>query len=109
MKNPLQLLGKKWGVSGFQFVLICLAFAGAGMTVVLLKPIVFDLLLPTDAHQGFKWLIYVLALFPIYQLALLGYGCCLGQFDFFWKKQKNLIIAISKLFNNRVNKQDDST
>ena len=86
-------------MNGVGLVLICLVFACTGITVVLLKPLVFDLLLPADSSPALKWLLYLATVFPMYQILLLGYGYGLGQFDFFWGKQKKLLLALSRFFN----------
>ena len=99
MKNLFEKLKKKWGVDGSRFILICIAFSAAGMSVVFIKPFIFDLLLPETSSEFLKWVVYILTLFPAYQILLLGYGFLLGQFNFFWEKQKRLLSIISSFFN----------
>ena len=98
MKNFLEILKKKWGVSGLDFFLICLVFSLTGITVVLIKPLIFDLLLPDKTSNLIKWFTYIIIIFPTYQLLLLLYAYIFKQFDFFWAKQKKLLLVLSRPF-----------
>ena len=64
------------------------SFALAGMTVVRLRDPFLDLVLPVDSPRWVTWVVYPIAIFPIYQIALLAYGALLGQFSFFWEREK---------------------
>ena len=93
-------LKEKWGIkSNLQILLILLAFTLAGSSVVVLKNWYFSWLNFTE--QTSAWIkipAYLIFIFPAYQALLLAYGTILGQFRFFWTKEKKLFLAITKPF-----------
>jgi hypothetical protein len=46
-------------------------------------------------------IIYILLVFPLYQILLMVYGTLLGQFTFFWKWEKKILTSIASLFKRR--------
>ncbi len=87
---------QKWGISSAgQVLLIIAVFSLAGSSAVALRKSFFSLL-GFDIHTAFwlKAVAYVLFLFPTYQVLLLVYGTLLGQFRFFWAKEKKMLLAI---------------
>jgi len=78
----------KWGVGPWGVAMILLTFTLTGLTVVRLKGPILGLILPEDAPGWQKWGLYLLIIFPLYQVILLAYGTLLGQFNFFWSKFK---------------------
>jgi hypothetical protein len=89
-------LQQKWGVeSVWQVLLILAVFSLAGSSAVALRKSFF-LLLGFDDHTAFwlKAVAYIVFLFPTYQVLLLVYGSLLGQFGFFWAKEKKMLRAI---------------
>jgi len=81
----------KWGISStLDIVLIMIVFSLAGMSVVYVRVPLFQVLGMDDAHFGIKTLVYLLVVFPAYQLFLLLFGFLLGQFQFFWDKEKKI-------------------
>ena len=95
----LDKLKTKWGLKSlFQVVLILIVFALTGSSVLFLKPLVFKLI-GFEHLTGWKGTaLYILLMFPMYQILLLCYGFLLGQFDFFWAKEKKLASLIGRLF-----------
>lgn len=95
-----QHLQQKWGLdNGWQVVLILVVFSLAGSTAVFLRKSFFELLGYTDETAFWlKTITYILFLFPTYQVLLLAYGFLLGQFDFFWQKEKRMVKAIAARF-----------
>jgi len=83
---------QKWGIeSNWDFFLINVTFACAGMLIVHERRPIFTLLGVTDqTPMWIKVLIYIPFIFPAYQLNLLIFGTILGQFKFFWEKEKKL-------------------
>ncbi len=95
----LERMKKKWGLTSmFQVVVILIVFAATGMTVVLIRPLIFQLLGIENAGGWLKTLSYIVLVFPLYQLLLLMYGFIFGQFNFFWEKEKKLAKAFMRLF-----------
>lgn len=102
-KNFIEKLKIKWGLeSVFQVIIILLVFSITGSTVVFLRKFLFGVLgFDESTALWLKTVTYILFVFPAYQLLILGYGALLGQFDFFWKKEKKLFHTIKRLFSKK--------
>ena len=94
----LEKLKVKWGLKSlFQVVMIIIVFSVTGMTVVLVRPVIFSWFNYTEATPFWlKAVTYLLLIFPMYQILILVYGALLGQFSFFWEKEKRLFRLIFK-------------
>lgn len=94
-KNPAWLLRmqEKWGLdTAWQVITVLIIFSLAGSSVVFLRKSLFTFLGFTELTPGWiKVITYILFVFPAYQCLLLAYGFLLGQFDFFWEKEKKMI------------------
>ena len=88
----VERLKKKWGIaSNLDFTLIMIVFSLAGLNVSFSRKPIFHLLGVRDSTPLLlKIVLYLAFIFPTYQLSLLLYGFLLGQFGFFWNKQKTL-------------------
>jgi hypothetical protein len=86
----------RWGIqSNWQILAIIIVFTLAGPTVVYIKGWYFHLLsFDENTPILIKTIAYLLFIFPAYQCLLLVYGFILGQFRFFWEKEKALIRMI---------------
>ncbi|MGB3781106.1 MAG: DUF6787 family protein [Tunicatimonas sp.] len=89
----LARLQSKWELNSVtQVLIVLLVFSLTGSTVVFLRKALF-------AWVGFdemtpwwlKTITYIAFIMPAYQVLLLGYGALLGQFRFFWEKEKKLL------------------
>lgn len=94
MTSPqwINRLKQKWNVnSNWDFIAIMIVFSLAGMSIVYVRKPLFHLLGITAATpfwiKFFAWLAIV---FPTYQINLLIFGFLLGQFHFFWEKEKQM-------------------
>ncbi len=68
-----------------------IVFSLAGMNVSICRKPIFHLLGYTNTTpMWIKVVSYILLIFPLYQSSLLFYGFFLGQFGFFWEKEKAL-------------------
>ena len=78
-KQPfLERMKEKWGLNSiFQVVLILIVFALTGMTVVWLRPIIFQVIGIENANGWLKTVSYLVLVFPLYQVLLLAYGFCI--------------------------------
>ena len=91
MTKFIERFKKKWGIdSTLDIILILVVFSLAGMSIVFVRKPVFNILSINDSHLAIKTVIYLLIVFPCYQVFLLIYGALLGQFKFFWDKEKKL-------------------
>jgi hypothetical protein len=66
-----------------------------------LSLIIADLLMPIivgskEIVSFFKIIIRVVFIFPIYQFIILIVAFCFGQFKFFWKFEKKMLMRIFK-------------
>ena len=87
-----------WGIESYWHLFaILLVFTLAGPTVVFIRGWYFDLLsFDENTPKITKTIAYLLFIFPAYQILLLFYGFLLGQFNFFWEKEKALIRLITR-------------
>lgn len=89
--NFIEKLKSKWGIeSTLDIVLILLVFSLAGSSIVFVRKPVFSLLDLNESHFALKTIVYLLVVFPCYQIFLLIYGALFGQFAFFWDKEKKM-------------------
>ena len=89
--NKLKL---RWGItSNFQLVMILVVFAATGSTsAYIAKPILAWLGLSKDAISGWLYYpLYIILIFPAYQVLLLTFGFLFGQFKFFWAFEKKML------------------
>lgn len=86
-------LKKKWGItSTLQFILILVVFSLAGLAITQCRAPVFHVFgLTEETPMWLKVTVYLLCVFPLYQLFLLVFGALLGQFRFFWEKEKRMV------------------
>ncbi len=84
----LDTLRARWGVGPWDVVAILLAFTLAGLSIVQLRTPLIGLLLPGDHPGWLGWVVYLIALLPLYQALLLAWGTLLGQYTFFWGRLK---------------------
>lgn len=93
-KNPAWLLRMqaKWGLDTvWQVIAVLIIFSLAGSSVVFLRKSLFAFLGFNElTPMWIKTVTYILFVFPAYQCLLLIYGFLLGQFDFFWEKEKKM-------------------
>ena len=102
-KNFIEKLKIKWGLeSVFQVIIVLLVFSITGSTVVYLRKFLFSVLgFDESTSMWLKTITYIVFVFPAYQVLILAYGTLLGQFDFFWKKEKKLFCAVKRLFSKK--------
>ena len=104
--NWINRLKEKWEVkkSG-QFVLILIAFALTGSTVLIIKKPIVDYFTVDGEKSTIFTIIYLICILPIYNIILLLYGSLLGQFDFFWNYEKKMIGRFRRKKRKRKNKK----
>ena len=85
-------LKHKWQIkNNWDFTIIMLVFSLAGMVIVYERKPLFHLFgITTSTPFLIKFICWLLIVFPAYQINLLIFGTLLGQFSFFWEKEKKL-------------------
>ncbi|MGV3696721.1 DUF6787 family protein [Flavobacterium sp.] len=85
---------KRWNIhSNWQVFMILVVFAVTGSTAAYLsKPVLALLGITKDTVSGWIYYpLYVILIFPVYQVLLVGYGFLFGQFTFFWAFEKKML------------------
>ena len=108
--GTMERLKKKWKItSNVDFILIMLVFSLAGMGVSFSRRKIFVFLHLDHAHLWVKIVVSLLLIVPLYQLSTLFFGLFLGQFPFFWERQKAIgrgILRLSlRVFNPKISTQ----
>lgn len=98
MKKWISKLKDKWGVSSWGLIAIITSFSLAGSTVVRIKTPILNAILPVHSSPWLRGGTYALLIMPLYQICLVIYGTLLGQFRFFWEKEKKLIAFLKRPF-----------
>ena len=95
-----QKLRKKWGIqSNWDIFAILLTFSLAGMSIVFIRrPLFITLGITNDTPFIIKFITWIITVFPTYQISLLLFGTLLGQFQFFWAKEKQIGKFFLQLF-----------
>jgi len=108
--TAIEKLSEKWQIKTTgQFWRIMTVFSLAGLNVALFrKPIFYALGLTSTTALWLKTFIYILFVIPIYQISLLFYGLILGEFNFFWEKEKKLGRFLLKKFTKKYTASDKS-
>jgi|SRR4051812_16873098 hypothetical protein len=90
---------RRWNVqNATQVVLILLAFACTGVTVMLIKKPLLRWLTGEEHNSALATVLYYILILPLYNLVLLGYGFLFGQIGFFWGFEKRMMERFFSLF-----------
>jgi hypothetical protein len=109
----MKKLKERWGVtSNKQIVIIFIVFAITGFSSLQLAKPFLSLIGIPDTFEP-HWLYRVLRLlliFPIYQILLVFVGYIFGQFSFFWKFEKKMLVRlklgfIARYIDSKVKKE----
>mgnify|MGYP001587290022 CR=1 FL=1 len=103
MKKVFEKFKAKWNIqSDRDFWMIMLTFSLAGMLIGFERRPIFHLLgIEHETPFWIKTLVYIPLIPPIYQLNLMFFGTILGQFAFFWEKEKKLGRFLRKKLTGR--------
>lgn len=98
-----QRLKAKWGIeSNFSFWMIILTFSLAGSSIGFVRHIVWNLFgFTKETSMWIKVPAYLAMIFPTYQVSLMIFGTLLGQFKFFWAKEKAMLRFFAKPFRKK--------
>jgi hypothetical protein len=88
----LDKLKQRWNIdSNFQLVLILIVFAVTGSSTLYVRKGVFYLLgITADTTLWLKVPLYIIIIFPAYQIMFLIVGTLFGQFKFAWEFEKKI-------------------
>lgn len=85
---------QRWNItSNWQVFVILVVFAVTGSTSALLaKPILEFIGITKDTVSGWVYYpLYIILIFPVYQILLVSFGFIFGQFKFFWAFEKKML------------------
>ena len=82
----------KWGIeSNFQLIVILIVFAVTGSSTLYVRKGIFYLLgITPETDIWIRITLYILIIFPAYNLMLLIVGFLFGQFRFAWEFEKKM-------------------
>ncbi|MEJ7625688.1 MAG: phosphoribosylglycinamide formyltransferase [Ferruginibacter sp.] len=89
----LKKLQEHWGVNGWRFFWIMVTFAITGSFTAWVSKSITGWL-DTEKFSAVWWLLKIGVLLIGYQLFILFFGFCFGQFSFFWKYEKKILSRI---------------
>lgn len=89
----LNKLKTRWDIkSNFQLVVILLIFSIAGSSTMVVRQIIFEMIGVTgETSLWIKIPLYVVIIFPAYQVLFLATGTLMGQFRFAWEFEKKIL------------------
>ena len=83
-----------WNIkSNWQVFVILVVFAVTGSTSAYLSRPVLELfgIVKGDVSNWIYYPLYIILIFPIYQVLLVSFGFIFGQFTFFWAFEKKML------------------
>lgn len=85
---------QRWNItSNWQVFVILLVFAVTGSTAAYLSKPVLSLfgIVRGETSGWVYWPLYIILIFPIYQVLLVSFGFIFGQHTFFWAFEKKML------------------
>ena len=97
--NFIEALKRRWEIrSTLQVVIILVVFACTGFSLLFVKAPFYQTIGITDqTPYWIRIVVFVVALLPIYNVLLLGWGFVFGQFRFFWNFEMKMFRGMVKL------------
>lgn len=89
----LERFKKRWNItSNFQLVVIMIVFAVTGSSSLYVRKGAFYLLgITSETELWLRTVLYILIIFPAYNIMLLLFGFIFGQFKFAWEFEKKML------------------
>ncbi len=104
--NWVERLKKKWNIANnWDFTAIMIVFSLAGMGVTFSRRAIFKLLGINHMAWWVNVTAWLILIVPLYQISTLFFSLFLGQFNFFWGRQKAMGRAIKRRFTQRAETQ----
>lgn len=93
----LKKIKDRWNVkSNFQLLLILIVFSITGSATLVVRKAAFEWLgITADTSLWIKFPLYILIIFPAYQILFLIIGTLLGQFKFAWEFEKKMFSRLN--------------
>lgn len=88
---------ERWNItSNKQMIIIIIVFAVTGSTSALLsKPILaYFGIIKGEVSNWVYYPLYIVLIFPVYQILLVSFGYLSGQFKFFWAFEKKMLRSL---------------
>ena len=96
-KPEMSSFKERWNItSNWQVFVIILVFAITGSTSAYLSKPILNAIEITKENTSL-WLyypLYILLIFPVYQILLVFFGFIFGQFKFFWAFEKKMLRSL---------------
>lgn len=102
-------LKAKWGIeSTWQVIAILIAFSLAGTSVTRIRKIFWPLFgFTSETSMWIQVPVYILLIFPTYQIMLMTFGTLLGQYKFFWAKEKAMLNIFARPFRKKAGERSE--
>ena len=88
---------QRWNItSNTQMIIIITVFAITGSTSALLSKPILALfgIIKGDISNWIYYPLYIILIFPVYQVLLVSFGFIAGQFKFFWAFEKKMLRSV---------------
>lgn len=83
---------ERWKIkSNWQVFVILLVFAVTGSSAAYLSKPILTLFGISNKNPLEYYSLYIILIFPIYQILLVSFGFIFGQFTFFWAFEKKIL------------------
>jgi high-affinity nickel permease len=83
---------ERWKIkSNWQVFVILLVFAVTGSSAAYLSKPILTLFGISNKNPWEYYSLYIILIFPIYQILLVSFGFIFGQFTFFWAFEKKIL------------------
>ncbi len=88
---------ERWNIqSNGQLFVILVVFAVTGSSAAYLSKPILALfgIVKNEVPHWLYYPLYILLIFPVYQVLLVGFGFLFGQFSFFWAFEKKMLRSL---------------
>jgi nitrate reductase NapE component len=92
---------QRWNIkSNWQLFVIIVVFAITGSSAAYLSKPILALfgIIKGSVSNWVYYPLYIILIFPVYQVLLVGYGFLFGQFTFFWAFEKKMLRSMKLHF-----------
>jgi hypothetical protein len=98
VKKAITKLKSRWNINSHsQFILVLLTFSVTGTTTLYARKLIFQWIgITAETDIWIKIPLYILIIFPVYQLLFLLIGALFGQFQFAWEFEKKMFSRFTR-------------